>query len=79
VVLNPAEAALMDQGVHGADHQSKQSRLQVRAQLANAGFRDDEDLAGRPVVELAGRTPTGEQRRRGLARNNYPVVEAGPV
>ncbi|MEK8168847.1 hypothetical protein NKH77_00575 [Streptomyces sp. M19] len=37
VELDPREAALMDQGNHGAHHQSKASRLQVRAQLAGSG------------------------------------------
>ena len=38
VELNPKEAALMDQGNHGAHHQSKASKLQVRAQLSQPGL-----------------------------------------
>jgi non-ribosomal peptide synthetase component F len=48
VELNPKEAALMDQGNHGAHHQSKASRLQVRAQLSNPGVRPAPCPAGRP-------------------------------
>lgn len=39
VELNPREASLMDQGAHGAHHQSKASKLQVKAQLSNPGLR----------------------------------------
>ncbi|GAC66899.1 AMP-binding protein [Gordonia soli] len=46
VELNPHEASLMDQGVHGAHHQSKASRVQVRAQIAGLGVRDDHTAAG---------------------------------
>ncbi|MGW4366355.1 amino acid adenylation domain-containing protein [Nocardia takedensis] len=49
VELNPHEAALMDQGVHGAHHQSKASRVQVRAQVAGLGVREDHSARG---VEL---------------------------
>lgn len=43
VELNPHEAALMDQGVHDDHHRSKTSRVQVRAQVAGLGIRDDLD------------------------------------
>ncbi|MYS10448.1 amino acid adenylation domain-containing protein [Streptomyces sp. SID6041] len=79
VELSPREAALMDQGNHGAHHQSKESKLQVRAQLSNAGLRPDADLAGRPVVVLPGRTPTGRMRRTVFARKTYRFYEGGEV
>ncbi|MBB5019328.1 amino acid adenylation domain-containing protein [Chitinivorax tropicus] len=79
IELNAREAALMDQGNHGAHHQSKESRLQVRAQLANLGCRDEAELAGRPVVSLAGYEPTETQRRRVFARKTYRFYEGGPV
>ncbi|GAA0384356.1 hypothetical protein GCM10009530_39070 [Microbispora corallina] len=79
VELNPREAALMDQGNHGAHHQSKESRLQVRAQLSNPGVRDDEDLAGRPVADLPGKTATEAQRRQAFARKTYRFYEGGEV
>ncbi|QIN29863.1 amino acid adenylation domain-containing protein [Brevibacterium luteolum] len=47
VELNPYEAALMDQGVHGAHHQSKSNRVQVKAQVAGLGIR--EESQGKPV------------------------------
>lgn len=79
VELNPKEAALMDQGNHGAHHQSKSSRLQVRAQLSNRGCRDTSELDGKPVVDLPGREPTREQRRLAFGRKTYRFFEGGPV
>ncbi|MFC5661619.1 amino acid adenylation domain-containing protein [Kitasatospora misakiensis] len=79
VELNPKEAALMDQGNHGGHHQSKASKLQVRAQLSNPGLRGPAELAGRPVVELPGRRATGRQRRETFARKTYRFFEGGPV
>ncbi|MET9952864.1 amino acid adenylation domain-containing protein [Streptomyces sp. NPDC006339] len=79
VELSPKEAALMDQGSHGAHHQSKESKLQVKAQLSNAGTVDARELAGRPVVELPGRTPTERMRRTVFARKTYRFYEGGPV
>lgn len=76
VELDPERAALMDQGNHGAHHQSKQSRLQLKAQLGNLGTRQDEGL---PVVDLPGRTPTARQRRTVFARKTYRFYEGGPV
>ncbi|HEX7852361.1 MAG TPA: amino acid adenylation domain-containing protein [Sphingobium sp.] len=71
VELSPKQAALMDQGNHGAHHQSKASRLQVRAQLSNAGFRDDADLAGLPFIALPGREEQAAQRAQAFTRKTY--------
>lgn len=79
IELSPKEAALMDQGNHGAHHQSKESKLQVRAQLSNAGCRDTAEIAGRTVVDLPGKEPTPEQRRRVFARKTYRSFEDGDV
>ncbi|MFF7974408.1 amino acid adenylation domain-containing protein [Streptomyces sp. NPDC007905] len=79
VELNPKEAALMDQGNHGAHHQSKRSRLQVRAQLSHAGCRDAADLAGRTVTVLPGAEATPEQRALAFARKTYRCYEGGQV
>ncbi|MDX2545245.1 amino acid adenylation domain-containing protein [Streptomyces sp. WI04-05B] len=79
VELNPKEAAVMDQGNHGSHHQSKRSRLQVRAQLAHSGCRDAAELDGRPVVELPGAEATSEQRARAFARKTYRFYEGGTV
>ncbi|WP_371502081.1 amino acid adenylation domain-containing protein [Kitasatospora sp. NBC_00374] len=75
VELNPREAALMDQGEHGGHHRSKASRLQVRAQLANPGVRDEGEVAGRAVLELPGRRETRRQRRAAFARKTYRSYE----
>ncbi|MER7934543.1 MULTISPECIES: amino acid adenylation domain-containing protein [unclassified Streptomyces] len=80
IELDPQQAALMDQGSHGAHHQSKRSRLQLRAQLANLGVRDDlppDD--GAAAVELPGRTATDRQRRTVFARKTYRFYEGGDV
>ncbi|MFE0581321.1 amino acid adenylation domain-containing protein [Streptomyces sp. NPDC058874] len=79
VELSPREAALMDQGRHGTHHQSKASKLQVRAQLAAAGCRDTDDVAARASVALPGAEPTPEQRRRVFARKTYRFFEGGDV
>ncbi len=79
VELNPRTAAVMDQGAHGAHHQSKASKLQVKAQLSNPGLREPAELAGRPVVALPGREATPEQRRETFARKTYRFYEGGPV
>jgi len=79
IKLNPKEAALMDQGNHGAHHQSKESKLQLRAQLSNPGFRDTAEISGKMMVDLPGKTPTPEQRRRVFARKTYRFYEGGDV
>ncbi|MGW2823669.1 amino acid adenylation domain-containing protein [Streptomyces sp. NPDC001443] len=77
VELDPRRATLMDQGNHGAHHQSKQSRLQLRAQLANPGVREEE--AAVAAVELPGRSATARQRRTVFARKSYRFYEGGEV
>ncbi|MET9699761.1 amino acid adenylation domain-containing protein [Streptomyces sp. NPDC006529] len=79
VELNPREASLMDQGAHGSHHQSKASKLQVKAQLSNPGLRPAADLAGLPVIPLPGREATGDQRRAAFARKTYRFYEGGKV
>ncbi|MFB7513076.1 amino acid adenylation domain-containing protein [Streptomyces sp. NPDC056144] len=80
VELDPREAALMDQGSHGAHHQSKESKLQVKAQLSNPGIRTTADLKARPSLDLPGRTATPAQRAQAFARKTYRFYEgAAPV
>ncbi|ONF72423.1 amino acid adenylation protein [Amycolatopsis keratiniphila subsp. keratiniphila] len=76
VELNPREAAVMDQGNHGGHHQSKASKLQVKAQLSNPGVRD---LADRPAIALPGKRETDRQRREVFARKTYRYYEGGEV
>jgi amino acid adenylation domain-containing protein len=78
VELNEHTAAVMDQGrADVAHHQSKTSKLQVKAQLANPGLREPAELAGRPVVRLAGSDATAQQRRAAFARKSYRFYEGG--
>ncbi|WP_435221926.1 amino acid adenylation domain-containing protein [Streptomyces sp. Tue6028] len=79
IELNPKEAALMDQGNAGGHHQSKASKLQVKAQLSNAGVRDTDELEGRSVLELPGREETERQRRETFARKTYRFYDGGQV
>ncbi|MGW6640266.1 amino acid adenylation domain-containing protein [Streptomyces cyaneofuscatus] len=79
IELSPKEAALMDQGRHGAHHQSKESKLQVRAQLANPGVREDQDADGRVTVDLPGAVPTPEQRQLAFGRKTYRSFDGGDV
>ncbi|MFD8060205.1 amino acid adenylation domain-containing protein [Streptomyces cyaneofuscatus] len=78
VELNEHTAAVMDQGRSDAGHhQSKSSKLQVKAQLADPGLREPAELAGRPVIPLAGAEATAEQRRAAFARKSYRFYEGG--
>ncbi|MFE6053037.1 amino acid adenylation domain-containing protein [Kitasatospora sp. NPDC056446] len=79
VELNPREAALMDQGSHGGHHQSKASKLQVKAQLSDPGLRDPARLAGRERIALPGRRESEAQRRETFARKTYRFYDGGPV
>jgi amino acid adenylation domain-containing protein len=79
IELNPKEAALMDQGNHVDHHQSKKSKLQVKAQLSNPGCRDVGGLDGKVVVDLPGRTPTEAQKKQVFARKTYRFFEGGDV
>lgn len=77
VELNPHEAALMDQGVHGAHHQSKASRVQVRAQIAGLGVREDHSQPGIPL------TPGDREQRLleaiAFGRKTYRNFRAAPT
>lgn len=79
VELNPKEAALMDQGNHGAHHQSKASRVQVKAQLACPGVRDQAQLSAKPVLCLPGRTESERQRRTVFSRKTYRNYDSGQL
>lgn len=79
VELNPNQAALMDQGLDEAHHRSKESRLQVAAQLSGAGLRGRGDLRDRPLVRLPGATETGPQRHAAFARKTYRFFDGERV
>ena len=79
IELNPREAALMDQGSHGSHHQSKESRLQVKAQLSDLGCRNTDNVSSEMVIELDGKMPTEEQQRLAFARKSYRLFEGGAI
>ncbi|MCJ1678238.1 amino acid adenylation domain-containing protein [Streptomyces sp. APSN-46.1] len=79
IELSAREAALMDQGNHDGHHLSKESKLQVKAQLSSPGVRDAEDLAPRTTVGLPGATASPRQRRRAFARKTYRFYDGGRV
>lgn len=77
IELNPKEAALMDQGSHGAHHQSKENKLAVRTQLSNPGRREAEEH--REAVTLPGMMPNALQRQWVFQRKTYRFFEGGEV
>ncbi|CAO0825834.1 AMP-dependent synthetase/ligase domain-containing protein OS=Streptomyces microflavus OX=1919 GN=Smic_27610 PE=4 SV=1 [Streptomyces microflavus] len=78
VELNERTAAVMDQGrTDAGHHQSKSSKLQVKAQLANPGLREPAELTGRLVVRLPGPGASAEQRQAAFARKSYRFYEGG--
>ncbi|NEO29907.1 MAG: amino acid adenylation domain-containing protein [Symploca sp. SIO3C6] len=82
IELSPKQAAVMDQGVQGEHHMSKQNKLQVKAQLSKLGYRDTDDdncVSGKMVIDLPGKTPTEEQRQLAFARKSYRLFEGGTV
>lgn len=79
VELSPKQAVLMDQGNHGAHHQSKKSRLQVKAQLSNMGCREVTAIRQDDVISLPGKEATKEQRKLVFARKTYRFYEGEPV
>jgi amino acid adenylation domain-containing protein len=79
IEMNPKEAALMDQGNHGAHHQSKMNKLQLKAQLSNMGAREPAELEGKLVIDLPGKVPSPEQRLRVFARKTYRFFEGSAV
>lgn len=79
VELNPKEAALMDQGKHGSHHQSKASRVQVKAQLSGAGLRKADPSGSRAELLLPGKLETARQRRRAFERKSYRFFDGDKV
>lgn len=79
IEMNPNEAALMDQGNHGGHHQSKSSKLQVKAQLSNPGIRPDEAGTTATRIPLPGIDPDEAMRANAFARKSYRFYEGGAV
>lgn len=80
VELNERTAAVMDQGrTDAAHHQSKASKLQVKAQLSSPGLRGEEELTGRQIIGLPGKDATKEQRREAFARKTYRSYDGAHV
>lgn len=77
VELDPNEAALMDQGNHGSHHQSKQNKLQLKAQLSNLGCREVSDSDNALSIVLPFREPTRKQRKFAFARKTYRFFKGG--
>lgn len=80
VELNERTAAVMDQGRGDAGHhQSKTSKLQVKAQLSNPGLREARQLTGRKVIDLPCLEGTEEQRQAAFARKTYRFYDGGEM
>ncbi|QFI37801.1 amino acid adenylation domain-containing protein [Moritella marina ATCC 15381] len=79
IELNPREAALMDQGNHDPHHQSKQSRSQVKMQLANSGCRQDAEIMDKSRIDLPGEMATDKQRTLVFSRKSYRFFDGGKI
>lgn len=79
IELDSKEAALMDQGNHDTHHQSKQSKAQVKLQLANKGCRDNNSLMQYRIVNLASKISSEAQEKKVFARKTYRYYEGSFV
>ncbi len=79
IELDKQQASLMDQGRQGAHHQSKQNKLQVKAQLSNAGLRQEQELLGQAQLPLPGAEATAQQKALVFARKTYRFFQGGAV
>ncbi len=79
IELDKQQASLMDQGRQGAHHQSKQNKLQVKAQLSDAGLRQSHQLLGYSQLPLPGAEATAEQKALVFARKTYRFFQGGAV
>jgi amino acid adenylation domain-containing protein len=79
IELNAKEAALMDQGNHGAHHQSKSSKAQVLMQLANKGCREFDANAMPLTLDLPGKEPDSQQVRDVFSRKTYRFFEGEAI
>ncbi|WP_232360634.1 amino acid adenylation domain-containing protein [Paraneptunicella aestuarii] len=79
IELNPKEAALMDQGNHGSHHQSKSSKLQVKAQLSNPGLRSESELESLKAISLPNKQPSDAQILKSFGRKSYRFYDGGDV
>lgn len=78
IELDKRQAALMDQGNHDRHHISKTSKLQVKAQLANAGCRKLSPEQWANSISLPCRAPDSKQREVAFGRKTYRFFEGTP-
>ncbi|WP_265257001.1 nitroreductase family protein [Verminephrobacter aporrectodeae] len=71
IELNPNEARLMDQNVAESHHQTKSTRVQIKAQLSGRGFRSNDYLKDLPQTMLTGKQESAAQRKFVFARKTY--------
>ncbi|WP_053067801.1 amino acid adenylation domain-containing protein [Xenorhabdus khoisanae] len=77
IELNPNEALLMDQNNAESHHQTKSTRIQIKAQLSGNGFKNDDELSGKVCVNLEGSSETKKQRDIVFARKTYRFFNGG--
>lgn len=75
IALDPRQAALMDQGHHDVHHLSKSSKLQVKAQLSNAGCRQLSPAQLASGIALPYRLSDVTQRKAAFGRKTYRFFE----
>jgi acyl-CoA synthetase (AMP-forming)/AMP-acid ligase II/thioesterase domain-containing protein/acyl carrier protein len=77
VELSPNQAQLMDASAAGNHHQSKGSKLQVKAQMSGLGLRQPFELASCARINLPGKTACDVQTKIAFSRKSYRHFE-GP-
>ncbi|WP_267435803.1 amino acid adenylation domain-containing protein [Erwinia psidii] len=78
IELDRRQAALMDQDKHDSHHISKSNKLQVKAQLSNAGCRQLSAKQLADCIPLAFKTPDSGQLETAFGRKTYRFFEGGP-
>lgn len=76
VELNEKLAPVMDQGNHDNHHQSKSSKLQVKAQLSNSGCQSLIEYDASNIIPLSGKEATAEQRSNAFGRKTYRFFDS---
>jgi amino acid adenylation domain-containing protein len=79
IELDPSEAALMDQGMHLAHHQSKESRIQVSEQISGHGHRDLTSVKKENVVSLPFAKAPEDMLNEIYSRKSYRFYEGGDL
>ncbi|EOS96351.1 amino acid adenylation domain-containing protein [Erwinia tracheiphila] len=78
IELDKHQAALMDQGNHDRHHITKANKLQVKAQLSNAGCRQLSARQEAESIALPFKTPERKHWEAAFGRKTYRFFEGDP-